>query len=294
MVQPQHHPERHGDAHASVAPLVLRDGQALDAWAARVRANREQVERLRGVVHGPDFYAPIAQRFRANPQREGEPALEVLRGLVQPDDVWLDIGAGAGRYALPLAVMAREVIALDASDKMVETLRQEITGHGIENVRSVQARWPDAPRLQCNVAMIAHVGYDVEAIGPFLDAMEVAASRVCVAVLAARRPAWVYDELWPEVHGEARAPLPALPEFLALQLARDRLFELRLVEGPPRSYESVEEGLTAARFQTWSQPGSEADRRLRAAVARRLIERDGRYAFSWDPSPVGIVTWKPR
>jgi len=293
-VQTQYHPERHGDAHASGPSLVLRDTQALDTWAARVRANREQVERLRGVVRGPDFYAPIAQRFRANPRREDEPALAVLRDLAQPDDVWLDIGAGAGRYALPLALVAREVIALDASDKMVETLRLEIAGHGIGNVRSVQARWPDAPRLQCDVAMIAHVGYDVEAMGPFLDAMEVAAGRLCVAVLAARRPAWVYDELWPEVHGEARATLPALPEFLALQLARDRLFELRLVDSPPRSYESVEEALTAARFQTWAQPGSDADRRLRAVVVRRLVERDGRYAFNWDPSPLGIVTWQPR
>jgi SAM-dependent methyltransferase len=293
-MQPQHRPDRPADAQMSAAPLVLRETQALDAWAARVRANREQVERLRGVVRGPDFYAPIAQRFRADPRREDEPALALLRGLVQPDDVWLDIGAGAGRYALPLALLAREVIALDGSDKMVETLRLEIAGHGIANVRSVQARWPDAPRLRADVALIAHVGYDVEPIGPFLDAMEVAASRLCVAVLAARRPAWVFDELWPEVHGEARATLPALPEFLALQLARDRLFELRLVDRAPQSYASVEEALTAARFQTWAEPGSEADKRLRSAVVRRLVEKDGRYAFNWDPSPVGIVTWAPR
>ena len=36
------------------------------AWAARVRANREQVDRLREVPDGPDFYAPVSGLFRAD------------------------------------------------------------------------------------------------------------------------------------------------------------------------------------------------------------------------------------
>ena len=73
------------------------------AWAARVRANREQVDRVREVPDGADFYAPVTGLFRADPRRTDEPALEVLRGLVRPGETWLDIGAGAGRYALPIA-----------------------------------------------------------------------------------------------------------------------------------------------------------------------------------------------
>ena len=50
---------------------------ALRAWAARVRSNREQVEQLRE-ANPTDFYAPVAGMFRADPKRRDEPTLEVL------------------------------------------------------------------------------------------------------------------------------------------------------------------------------------------------------------------------
>ena len=37
--------------------------------------------------------------------------LDILLSLARPGETWLDIGAGAGRYALPLALHVREVIA---------------------------------------------------------------------------------------------------------------------------------------------------------------------------------------
>src|SRR5207302_5522139 len=76
--------------------------QALEAWAARVRANREQVDQFRE-ANPSDFYAPVAGMFRADPRRRDEPTLEALRSILQPGDTLLDIGAGGGRYALPLA-----------------------------------------------------------------------------------------------------------------------------------------------------------------------------------------------
>ena len=46
-------------------PLCLAD------WRVRVRANNAQVERLAERDDGSDFYAPIAERFRADPTRRG-------------------------------------------------------------------------------------------------------------------------------------------------------------------------------------------------------------------------------
>ena len=42
------------------------------AWATRVRENREQVERIREVPDGQDFYAPVTSLFRADPTRTGD------------------------------------------------------------------------------------------------------------------------------------------------------------------------------------------------------------------------------
>jgi SAM-dependent methyltransferase len=264
---------------------------ALAEWAARVRANREQVDRFREVPDAADFYGSVAPMFQADPRRTDEPVLGLLRDQARPGETWLDIGAGAGRYALPLALRVGQVIALDASEGMLAALRESMAQHGIANIRTVHSRWPTAEPLAADVTLICHVGYDIEQIGPFLDGMEAAARRMCAAVLFERRPTTPYDALWPEVHGQARATLPALSEFLVLLLARQRSFEVRLVERPPMSYPSADQALEFARRQTWVRPGGEKDAVLQRLVAERLTERDGRFAFDWSPGRVGLVTW---
>src|SRR5262245_53313479 len=107
----------------------------LDAWGRRVRANRQQVERFAEQASGPDHYAPIASRFRVDPRRTGDVALDGLLALARPGEVWLDVGAGGGRYALPLALAVREVIAVDPSEGMLGVLREASGQEGIANVR---------------------------------------------------------------------------------------------------------------------------------------------------------------
>ncbi|HEV8490177.1 MAG TPA: methyltransferase domain-containing protein [Candidatus Limnocylindrales bacterium] len=272
------------------------------SWADRVRANREQVDRVREVPDGPDFYAPVTSLFRADPRRTDEPVLDLLRALVEPGDTWLDIGAGAGRYALPLALLAREVIALDPSTGMLDALRDQMTELGIANIRPIEGRWPpDAavaaalgPSPIADVALIAHVGYDVEAIGPFVDAMEEASRRLCVAVLMERQPASVADPFWPLVHGESRVTLPALPEFLELLRARGRDPRVTVVRREPRTFATMAELEGFLRRQLWIADGGDKERRYRAALERLVVERDGGFGLrDQAPMPVGVAVWRP-
>ena len=271
------------------------------SWATRVRANAEQVDRFREVADGADFYAPVTGLFRADPTRTDEPALDALLALVRPGERWLDIGAGAGRYALPiaraLASSGGEVIALDPSASMLEGLRAIAAEHGIDNIRAVEARWPpvDAGPFAADVALIAHVGYDIEGIGPFLAAMESVAGRLCVAMLMERQPSSIADVCWPPVHGEPRVPLPALPEFLELLRARGRDPSTTMLERAPRRFESRDELEGFLRRQLWIEPGGAADRRFRTAMDD-LVEQDpeGRVGLrDQRPLPIGMVTWAP-
>lgn len=267
---------------------------ALAEWARRVQANREQAERVREAPERPDFYAPVAASFKADPKRNDEEALNLLLSLVQREDRWLDIGAGGGRYALPLALAAREVVALDPSDGMLAVLREGMAEHDIRNVRIVQSRWPAAEEIRVDACLISHIGYDVEEIGPFLDAMEAAADRLCVAILLARAPAFVAEPFWPIVHGEARAPLPALREFLTLQMARGRICEVRLSQREASWYRNEEAALGFLRQQLFVELGGAGDARLRAAVAALPHDAEGRVPSSTEPVPLGIVSWRPR
>jgi len=282
---------------------------ALLEWARRVQANRSQVDRLREVPDG-DFYAATSSLFVADPRRSDadDPALAQLRGLARPGETWLDIGAGAGRYALPLALIVRGVIAVDPSPTMVAGLRTGMAEHEIDNVRVVEGRWPlpgalppahptdVAGPIAADVALIAHVGYDIEAIGPFLDAMEAAAGRLCVAVMTDRTPASLAEEYWPIVHGEARVPLPAMPACVDLLRARGRRPAVRVVDRMERFFGSADEALASLRRQTWVAPDGPKDRRLQAALHDRLVSRsDGSVGLTGAPNlEVSLATWRPR
>jgi SAM-dependent methyltransferase len=270
-----------------------------DAWAERVRANRDQVDKVREVPDR-DFYAPVSSLFVADPRRTGEEALDALLDLAEPEDHWLDIGAGAGRYALPLAAHVAEVIAVEPSVSMRNALRTGKEEHGIDNLRIVAGAWPAAlaglgkPPV-ADVALIAHVGYDIEEIGPFIDAMERAAGRLCVAMLTDQSPASVADPFWPIVHGMDRVPLPALPDLVELLRAKGRNTEVRRAERPPRTFDSFEGLATFLRRQLWIEEDGEKDRRFRAALGEMARERDDDgWTLATPPvGSIGILTWEP-
>jgi CTP:molybdopterin cytidylyltransferase MocA/SAM-dependent methyltransferase len=277
---------------------------AIVAWGAQVKANRDQVDRIREVADG-DFYATTTGLFRADPRRPDteDATLAALRALSEAGETWLDIGAGAGRYAMPLALTVGsggEVIAVDPSSAMLGALRNDMADFGIGNIRVIEGRWPLGegilPVPAADVSLIAHVGYDIEAIGPFVDAMEAATRRLCVAVMMERTPASVAEPFWPPVHGEERIPLPALPAFVDLLEARGRAPEVRMVERGDRSFPDRDAALGFVRRQTWVTLDGVKDHRLQEVLDERILPRPDGTVFLRDVPDlaVGVITWEPR
>ena len=246
---------------------------ALRAWGDRVRANREQAERVREGDPPRDFYAAVASDFRADPRRTDEPALDLLRSLVKPGETWLDIGAGGGRYALPLALLAKDVIAVEPSEGMRSVLRQGMAEHGISNVHVVPARWPMEAPPAADVALMAHIGYDIEEIGPFLDAMEASARRLCVAVLVTPSPPHPAEPFWPPIHGEARSPAPRAHR--VPRAAPGARSPLRALDARARAARArpAGRGRSGALPAAFVAPDTEKGRRLAALAREAITER---------------------
>jgi molybdenum cofactor cytidylyltransferase len=283
---------------ATASPRGLRRAEAV--WTARVRANDEQSLRVRETPEPDDFYGPVAGIFVADPHRSDDAVLDVLVDLSRPGDRWLDIGAGAGRFALPLALRVQEVVALDPSPSMLGALREGMARHGIANVVAVEGRWPPEgsageATLRADVALVAHVGYDVGEIGSFLDAMEEAADRLCVAVLASRVPSWPAGRFWPPIHGEARIELPALDPFIDLLVERGPRPRVTRIASQPRAWRSKDDLHGWLRHQLFLAEGSDKDRRARELLDAWAVEAPGGVILEHQaPVDHGVVAWEPR
>src|SRR5690606_35846733 len=135
----------------------------------------------------------------------------IVHAFAQPEDTWLDIGAGGGRFAVPLAATVRRVIAVEPSESMRGTLAASAQEAGATNIEVVDAYWPAEGWTEtADVSLAAHSMYDIAEIAPFLDAMEAHTRRTCIAIFGCRARGAQLARLFEAVHGEPMATLPSL------------------------------------------------------------------------------------
>ncbi|TAJ16464.1 MAG: class I SAM-dependent methyltransferase [Dehalococcoidia bacterium] len=267
------------------------ESQAAAAWAEMVDGDAEQVARVREPEPAGDFYGGIAPRFRPG----ARPSLELpfLLDIAQAEDTWLDIGAGGGRFALPLSEHVERVIAVEPSESMRRVLREAIRESGRTNVEVHDLTWPSPEwTYEVDVSFAAHSIYDIREIIPFLDAMERCSRRACLAILADQPRGAHLARLFEAVHGEPFSPLPGLREFIALLSARGRRFDVSTVAGEPSSVTSLDEAATLARRLLWLTPDSAKDRRSRALI-EEWWSVPGGVLLPPARGFFGVVAWQP-
>jgi SAM-dependent methyltransferase len=258
-----------------------------EEWVEIVEAEYEQVERLRE-WRNTDYYQPIANQFTDDPWRSNDEILDALRSFGRPDSVWLDIGAGGGRYALPLSLTSKRVIAVDPSSGMRDALRGEIERHGFQNIEQLDLRWPEgSDGIEADLSLAAHVGYDIRNINEFIDGMERATRERCIVLMMDRAPSGGFDRLWEQVHGEPRMRLPAMREYVHLLLARGAAPEIRNF---PREREewTPDSLLVSARRRLWLVEGSEKDMQL-----QELLQQEGDAGVTdyQTPEMISMIVW---
>jgi len=223
-----------------------------------------------------------------------DPLFLRLRASVLPDDTVLDVGAGAGRYALPLAGLAGKVVAVEPSPAMRRHLAARLDAAGAGNVTVVGATWPDVEVAPADVTLCAHVVYGVREILPFLRALDEHTRRLClIAIRVEQHPGML--ELARLTLDEERVRQPALIDLYnalaALGIAAD------VQVGPASSgFRFADHAEAAAHYADRLRIPAEGERmeRLHAALAAHLIQgRDGRWHW---PGPLprnAIVSWTP-
>jgi SAM-dependent methyltransferase len=205
----------------------------------------------------------------------------------------LDIGAGGGRLALPLALDAEKVIAVEPSPSMCRVLREAAAEFNVPNVDVIEAGWLDAQVERADVAICAHVLYVIQDIEAFVRKLEEHAGQVLVIMFQGPPQSQVYP-LWERVHGVPRLPLPSLPEFLEVleQLGAKPNVEVVHTERN-RGFESLETASEQIARRLYVMPESPEMERLEALLPDVLEEDDGYFtikdAVQLEPR---VVSWR--
>ena len=190
---------------------------ATEAYAARVDAVLAQRTRLRGPQPPGDLFGdlpPESPLLTADPRRQIEPNLEVIADYLRPDDVLVDVGGGAGRFSLPLALRCREVVNVDPSAAMLAAFETNARRAGIANVRTVHSGWPAADPPRGSVVLVNHVTYLTREIVPFVEALGQAASRRVIITVGSPPPPARSHALFQLVYDEPSEAVPGHVELV--------------------------------------------------------------------------------
>lgn len=78
-----------------------------------------------------------------NPSGKCARTLAKVRSMVRPEDSVLDVGAGAGRFALPLSAACAHMTAVDQSPDMLAVLEQKARAAGLTNISLRCSAWEE-------------------------------------------------------------------------------------------------------------------------------------------------------
>lgn len=272
---------------------------AADRYAAMLDAVDEQQLRLFGPRPADIWTGQSAAQFRFDPHRELDSNLAIKAAYVKPDDVVVDVGGGAGRVSLPLALRCREVLTVEPSEGMAAEYEASRSEAGIANAHRIPAGWMDAVDVVGDVVLTCDVTYFVHDIAPFVAKMQSAARRRVMVLVWSEPPPNRGADLFRRVYGEPLAPMPGHRELLPVLWDMGILPDVRVLPDPTWwedwRHDTREEALDSVIFGRWSREGiRDHARRILDEQFDELFAPDGDgYRAIWRrPMRELLITWE--
>ncbi len=228
-----------------------------------------------------------------DPFRANDPVVNSLFGLLGSDATVLDVGGGAGRFALPLATRARHVTVVEPSADAVEMLRERAEEAGLSNITVISDPWEDADAPKVDMVLCSLVLHHVTEAAKFIAKMEEHAMDRVVVVEMMKPPSEVEMPFYERVYGSAPTQMPGLPEVLQLLWAIDINPDVTML--PPETIavgRERDEIVGQFRRRLAVEESTPADSRLLAAMDELLEETPRGFTVKGlAPRRTGIITW---
>jgi SAM-dependent methyltransferase len=167
----------------------------------RELASRDLMANAEGEARMVERWRRVARQLDTEGKGPSDPLLDHILSNLTSEMTVLDIGAGIGRWTLPIARVARRVTAVEPLAGMREVLVGRISAQGIGNLEVVDVPWMEAQVPPHDVAIAAHATYTTTELLAFVSKMHASARRTCYLALRVPAHNGVIGELSERLHG---------------------------------------------------------------------------------------------
>jgi len=211
--------------------------------------------------------------------------LGVLEPYLSPRKTLIDVGAGAGRHAVPLAERLEWVTAVEPSEGM----RAQIPHR--DNITVVASTWLDADVAPADFVICCHVLYGIEDPVPFIEKLQASArERVFVMMREGPVPHPV-TMLRSRLQGQPELPIPQFSDLFMLLMQMGIAPDVDFVRYPVvNRYKDMDEALADCQMLV----GAEWDEaRARTVLEEVLMKEGDELVVDSGIALAGIAHWQP-
>ena len=264
---------------------------AITEWADRWRAlashdlmtgsdgEERMVERWRG----------LAARLDREQGMRPDPLFDFVTEKLTPEMTVIDVGAGVGRWTIPLAERVRAVTAVEPVPGMRAVLQERLDRRGVSNVGLVEEGWMEADVPVHDVAVAVASMYTSADIVGFARKLEGCSSRWAMMVMRIAAFDGAIGELSLAIHGEWHDSPNFVVGYNALMEAG--ITPNVFIEDKPISYwadPTLEEAVARAKRHLRLTNG-DFDPLIRETLGRRLTRTETGY--QWPDGMRSAVVW---
>lgn len=235
-------------------------------------------------------------RYKIHARRKAgerpDPLLDFVLQNIDSQSTVLDVGAGNGRWTIPVARIAKSVTAVEPSDTMLNILRENIAAANLNNIQIVPAPWGEASIEPHDVIVCVHAMYASQDFAAFVRKMERQARKRCY--LAVRFPPHngIISELSLSIYGHRYDSPNAIIAYNALYSMG--IYANVLVEDDIYHWvnSTFEEALARAKRHLRLESSAAYDELIRDTLACRLSHVNNSYRWP-DGMRSALLWWNP-
>ena len=218
--------------------------------------------------------------------------LDFILSEIDSDTTILYIGAGSGRWTIPMARIADTVTAVEPSGTMLDNLHENIASANLHNIQIIQSSWEDAVVKPHDITVCAHAMYSSPDLVSFVRKVEQHTTWTCYMAMRLPPSDGIIAELSYAIYRRYHDSPNAIIAYHALYSMG--IYANVLVENDVNQWidNTFDDAFARAKRHLRLQSSTTYDKLISDTLARRLSVANNRYIWP-DGMRSALLWWTP-